>query len=162
MSSKEIIIKEIQSSDKVWITSLLVKQWGSTLIVSRGRIHDATIIPGFIAFKEEKPVGLITYVIENGECEIITLNSLLEHQGIGTYLVERVEDVAKEKQCKRLWLIETNDNTAALCFYQKRGFQLAALHKNAIKTSRKLKPQIPFIGRDGIPIRDELELEIKL
>jgi hypothetical protein len=59
-------------------------------------------------------------------------------------------------------LITTNDNVAALRFYQKRGFTLAALHKNALEQSRRLKPQIPLLGLDGIPLRDEIELEIFL
>jgi hypothetical protein len=48
----------------------------------------------------------------------------------------------------------------ALRFYQKQGFMIAALHRNAIAASRRLKPEIPEIGFDGIPIRDEIELEI--
>jgi hypothetical protein len=31
-----------------------------------------------------------------------------------------------------------------------------------VEQSRKLKPEIPLIGNDGIPIRDEIELEMKL
>jgi hypothetical protein len=59
-------------------------------------------------------------------------------------------------------LITTNDNTHALRFYQRRGLQLAALHRNAIEESRRLKPEIPQHGADGIPLRDELELELVL
>lgn len=58
-----------------------------------------------------------------------------------------------------MWLITTNDNTVALRFYQKRGFVLAAIHRNALEESRRLKPSIPLVGIDGIPIRDETELE---
>lgn len=29
---------------------------------------------------------------------------------------------------------------------------------NAVDKARKLKPEIPLIGNDGIPIRDEIEL----
>jgi hypothetical protein len=29
-----------------------------------------------------------------------------------------------------------------------------------VDAARMLKPKIPFIGSDGIPIRDEIELEI--
>ena len=50
----------------------------------------------------------------------------------------------------------------ALGFYQKRGFRLVAVHPGAVNESRKLKPEIPLIGNDGIPIRDEIELEIVL
>lgn len=35
----------------------------------------------------------------------------------------------------------------------------AQLYRNAVEAARRLKPQIPFIGNDGIPIRDEIELE---
>ena len=56
----------------------------------------------------------------------------------------------------------TNDNTFALRFYRKRGFQIAAMHRNAMKRSREPKPEIPLNDVDGIPIRDEIELEIIL
>jgi hypothetical protein len=59
-------------------------------------------------------------------------------------------------------LITTNDNTKALRFWQKRGFRLAAVHRNAVEKSRKIKPEIPLTGNDGIPIKDEIELEMAL
>lgn len=37
-----------------------------------------------------------------------------------------------------------------------------AVYPNAVSLSRKLKPEIPLIGNYGIPIRDEIELELKL
>jgi hypothetical protein len=40
--------------------------------------------------------------------------------------------------------------------------KLAALHRDAIAASRRLKPEIPETGLDGIPIRDELEFELPL
>jgi len=61
-----------------------------------------------------------------------------------------------------VWCITTNDNVAALRFCQRRGFVLVALHRGAIARSRELKPQISETGEDGIPIRDELELELGL
>jgi hypothetical protein len=36
---------------------------------------------------------------------------------------------------------------------------MAALHVNAIEESRKIKPQIPLYGFDGIPIMHEVEFE---
>jgi RimJ/RimL family protein N-acetyltransferase len=64
--------------------------------------------------------------------------------------------------CQRIWLITTNDNLHALKFCQKVGFHLVKIYRGAIRESRKLKPQIPEIGMHGIPIRDEIELEITL
>ena len=69
---------------------------------------------------------------------------------------------AREAGCTRLWLTTTNDNLDALRFYQRRGFVLAALYPDALIGSRPLKPEIPLIGAYGIPLRDELELEMEL
>jgi hypothetical protein len=48
-----------------------------------------------------------------------------------------------------------------LKFYQRRGFLLSALRPNAIEETRKRKP-IPLVDEAGIPIRDEIELEMTL
>ena len=79
---------------------------------------------------------------------------------IAASLIGAVMERAKAKGCRRLWLITTNDNLRALGFYQKRGFRLIALYPNAVKASRKLKPQISMKAANGILIRDELELEL--
>lgn len=36
---------------------------------------------------------------------------------------------------------------------------MARLHRNALDLSRKLKPEIPLIGENGIPMRHEIEFE---
>jgi ribosomal protein S18 acetylase RimI-like enzyme len=77
-------------------------------------------------------------------------------------LIEGVKSTAVSKKCRRIWLITTNDNTSGLRFYQKRGFVLSALYRNALEQSRELKPEIPSVGLDGIPLRDEIELELIL
>jgi len=155
-------IRAITEKDREWIRSLLNERWGSPDIVTRGRVHHADKLPGFIAYVEEQPKGLITYQIENEDCEIVSLDSLVSGRGIGSALIKPVIDLARSKNCNRLWLITTNDNTNALRFYQKFGFELVAVHRGAIKESRKLKPEIPEKGYDNIPIRDEIELEMKI
>jgi hypothetical protein len=35
-------------------------------------------------------------------------------------------------------------------------------YRNALEFAGKLKPEIPLIGNDGIPLRDEIELEMIL
>ena len=158
----EYVVRVIHGDDRRWISRLLKKYWGSTDVVTRGRIHRADSLPGFAAIDGKKPLGLITYRIEGADCEIITLNSLVEGAGIGSELLSAVRRVAEMSRCRRLWLITTNDNKPAIEFYKKRGFTVAAVHKDAIEESRKLKPEIPQIGVDGIPIRDEIEMEIYL
>jgi len=141
---------------------VLLENWASNIIVTRGISYQADLLPGFIAEFEGERAGILTYNINDSELEIITLNALVEGKGIGSALLEEVEKLAKMKKCKRIWVITTNDNVDALRFYQKREYKITSVHRYAIEESRKIKPQLPFIGKYGIPIRDEIEMEKQL
>ncbi len=156
-------IRGLESTDRNWIADKLDAAWGSTRVVSRGTLHYAHTLPGFtIVDEDDNPQGLVTYNIKMGECEIVTLNSFNEGIGVGSALIDAVRDAAESEKCTRLWVITTNDNTPAIRYYQKRGFKLVKVHPGAVTEARRLKPEIPLTGLDGIPIRDELELEIRL
>ena len=155
-------IQEINENYRPEVNRILWEEWNCPPIVSRGKLIDTTQLPGFLSVYGEEITGVITYQIENNECEIVTLNSFEERKGIGTALINEVLNIAKSNHCKRLWLITTNDDINAIRFYQKRGFDLKMVHINAIEISRRLKPSIPLIGMDDIPIKHELEFEILL
>jgi ribosomal protein S18 acetylase RimI-like enzyme len=157
--SLKIQVREREKEDSDWITGVLLDNWASNIIVTRGTSFQADLLPGFIAEIEGRRVGLLTYNITNMELEIITLNAIVEGKGVGTALLEEVENLARMKKCKRIWLITTNDNVDALRFYQKREYEIVSVHRYAIRESRKIKPQLPFVGKYGIPIRDEIEME---
>lgn len=157
-----ITIEEFSDNHREWARLLLEEHWGSCVSVSRGKKYRADLLPGFVAAIDDEPLGLVTYHISEKQCEIATLNSLREGVGIGTKLIEAAREAAVQAGCSRLWLITTNDNMAAVRFYQKLGFEIAIFHRNAMEQSRKLKPEIPLVGLDGIPIRDEIELEMRL
>jgi len=88
------------------------------------------------------------------------LDSLSENRGIGTRLLEEVIKISRNNGCNRVWLITSNDNTNAMRFYQKRGFEFKEVYINAIEDARKIKPQIPIVGYDNIPIKHEIEMEL--
>lgn len=152
-------VVQIGQSLRSSVATLLAEHWGSSVIVSRGRAHQAAELPGFVALAAGRLLGLVTYQVEGTQCQIVTLDSLHERQGIGAALLERVVAVAKEAGCRRVWLITTNDNTPAIRYYQRHGFDLVALHRRALEVSRQIKPEIPPVGLDGIPLRHELEFE---
>jgi ribosomal protein S18 acetylase RimI-like enzyme len=108
-------------SDRAWAAGVLRASWGGTEILSRGRSHDAATLPGLVAELDGDPVGLATYAIEEGQCELVTLDSLAPRRGVGGALLDGVVLAAREAGCARVWLVTTNDNLAALRFYQRRG-----------------------------------------
>ena len=135
--------------------------WGET-VVSRGRSWRPADLPAFVATVGDEPAGLVTWRVEDDEAELVSIEARVAGRGVGTALLRAVRAAAADAGCRRLWLVTTNDNTSALRFYQRRGWVLAAVHLGAVEASRRLKPSIPLRGDDGIPIRDELELECAL
>lgn len=162
MDSSCFTIRPVEAEDTDWVLCL-VREWGADFIVSRGRKLFPTRLPGFCAVGSDGDrIGLATYEIVDQECQMVTLHALQPYRGVGTALTMAVRDAALSAGCRRLWLITTNDNIDALRFYQRRGFELAAVHRNLRDVARRLKPSIPLVGNYGIPIRDEIELELRL
>jgi len=153
-------IKEITKD--VQIDQFFMDHWGSEFIVSKGEQLYGHDLDALAIFSGEEIVGLLTYFVKDSDCEIVSLDSLREKQGIGTALIEKMIEKAKDFKIKRLWLMTTNDNTDAMRFYQKRGFVFKAVYPNVIEESRKLKKNIPKYGNYNIPIRDEIEFEYPL
>lgn len=157
-----MLIRLAHAADLDFIRAELRRHWGGVDISSRGKWFKADALPALVAEIDGSPAGLLTYVIEAGECEVITLSSVVESRGVGAALLERAVQIAREDRCRRVFLTTTNDNLRAIGFYQRRGWTFCALHRNAMDVARRAKPDIPATGLNGIPLRDELELEIKL
>jgi len=73
-----------------------------------------------------------------------------------------VARVARARGCRRLWLVTTQDNRSALAFYRSVGWRQVAVHRGAVREARRLKPEIPERGEGGVPIEDEVELELEI
>jgi HAD superfamily hydrolase (TIGR01509 family) len=162
MDSASFTVRQLQASDREWVLQMMLG-WGADFIVSRGRKVYAADLPGLCAVADDgRPIGLATYEIVSDGCELVTLDALEQFRGVGTALVLAVRAAAVTAGCRRLWLITTNDNLDALRFYQRRDFKLAALRRDSLQLSRRLKPSIPLVGNYGICLRDEIELEMSL
>jgi ribosomal protein S18 acetylase RimI-like enzyme len=155
-------IRPTDEHDRSFIRELITRRWKAEAVVAHGEIFYPAELPGFIAEQDNEILGLITYKISDVQCEIITLDSLKEGQGIGTQLVDAVKVKAIGTSCTQVGVITTNDNLPALGFYQKHGFKIKAIAPNAIEGARLLKPSIPQTGFQGIPIRDEIKLEMSI
>lgn len=155
-------LQRISGQSREKINAFIKAQWYTTEMILRGQVVDMTRAEGFFAQENQEIIGLITYAISGEVMEILSLDSLRPNQGLGTALLERVVREAKERGCSQIVVITTNDNLHALGFYQRRGFDLARLFRNAMEVSRRLKPEIPLIGENNIPLRHEIELELIL
>jgi ribosomal protein S18 acetylase RimI-like enzyme len=152
----------LDATDFKQVREIMVKEWGSDYVIVHSDIIHPAELAGYKIVDGEELVGLITYIVRGQECEIVTLNSFREGEGIGETLVKTVEKYALSQQCKTCMLVTTNDNLNALGFYQKRGFYISEVRPGAVDESRKVKLSIPMVAENGIPIRDEISLIKKI
>jgi GNAT superfamily N-acetyltransferase len=104
----------------------------------------------------------LLYEFHDGECEIMVLESVAQNIGVATALIERVKQAARLGGASKVIVQTSNDNTHAFQFYQRRGFTIRQFRFGALDAARQLKPSIPLVGEDGIPLRDEIEFEIEV
>lgn len=154
----EMLVTELSDDDRKWVQERTELLFGGDFVVSRDEVHDPHRLPGYIATEGPERIGLVTYNITGEDCEVVSIDSLCQFMGVGTLLLERVEEVARAAGCARLWAITTNDNLDAQRFFQKRGFVLSAVRLGSMSKIRLLKPNVPKVGYYGIPVRDEIEL----
>ncbi|OGK43098.1 hypothetical protein A3A46_02990 [Candidatus Roizmanbacteria bacterium RIFCSPLOWO2_01_FULL_37_13] len=153
---------ETPTEENSEIVDFLNAHWGSKYIVSRGKKVNVALLPHVMARdRDRKLIGLATYQLNKQKktCELVSINAVIQGQGIGSELLKRAEREAKKSGCEKIWLITINDNSEAAAFYIKLGYRLVKVHLNALDISRKLKPEIPKIGNHGIPLLDEWEFE---
>ena len=155
-------IERISNETRDLVNQFFIDNWFSTDMSIRGEIIDGTKLDGFLLQEENTIIGLVTYTFFGDICEIVSLDSKRENIGIGSALLKEIEKIAIDNNCKKMRLITTNDNMRALQFYQKRGYCLTKLYSNAMEEVRKVKPNVPALGDNDIPLRDEIELEKQL
>jgi ribosomal protein S18 acetylase RimI-like enzyme len=154
-----IDVRTLEEGDRGWLERVLREQTAGPMMVSRGRLHDGLALPGFVALHEDERAGALLHRIDDDELEVVFIATTVRGVGAGASLLDAAVELASRERCRRAWLVTTNDNTNAIRFYQRAGWDLVALHHHAVETSRALKPAIPDTGNDGIPIRHELEFE---
>ena len=158
MNEPEIRIRPVDEDDRPMLAWLVAGLWGSEIVAVHGTSLRPAELGGFIAERSGRVAGLLTYQLVGDMLEIVTLNAIDRHAGIGTLLIDAAVDQARRFGCREVRLTTTNDNVDALRFYQRRGFRLAELRPGAVDQARRLKPEIPRVGDYGIPLRDEIDL----
>jgi ribosomal protein S18 acetylase RimI-like enzyme len=158
MREQDVVVRTVIESDRPTVEWLTTQLWGAPEVVVHDGVFYPAALPGFIAERAGRIAGLLTYDVRPGVLEIVTINAMDQHTGIGTMLIEAIRAEAKRRGCHEITLTTTNDNLGALRFYQRRGFRLAALRPGAVDRSRLRKPEIPRTGDYGIPLHDEIDL----
>lgn len=157
----DIRYRESTPEDSDQIALMMQEHWGGEPLVVRAKNYFPSKLNGVIAQRADKWVGFLFYDFQGNDCEIIVFEVFEKFKGIGTKILDKFKEIARNKRCERIYLMTHNDNLDALRFYQTRGFHICGIHLNSMEIARQIKPG-PEIGDYGIPIRDEIDLELML
>ena len=152
----------ITSTDREWVRKICLQEWMDEIVVVHDQVFHPDQLDGFKAIINGQPVGLICYQFNAKDCEIILLNSFNPGLGVGSALIQAVEEAAMNKSLETCFLVTTNDNQNAIRFYQNAGYIVKEVRQDAVTRARLIKPSIPLTNEDGVPITDEILMEKKL
>jgi GNAT superfamily N-acetyltransferase len=158
MEFRPWIVRRGEASDESWIEKTLAQNWGGAKVIVNDEIVDLLEHMTLIAGERN---GLIIFRLVP-KPELLFLEALVPNAGVGTALLDAVVEYLRNLGASQLSVTTTNDNLNALSFYQRHGFRLSELRPGAVDRARLLKPTIPLIAENGIPICDELELLVQI
>jgi ribosomal protein S18 acetylase RimI-like enzyme len=154
-------VRPLRPDDREWGRSLILERWDDEIVVGHGITWRPAELDGFVAQDDDGAlVGLLTFDVADGVLEVATIDALREREGIGTALmlaaIERAHAAALSVR-----VMTTNDNAPAIAFYQRLGFRVVEVRAGAVAESRSIKPSIPLVGVGGVPVTDEVLLELR-
>ncbi|MDG4759455.1 GNAT family N-acetyltransferase [Micromonospora sp. WMMD710] len=155
-------VRPARPAERTAIDALHEREWGGPYVVAHDTRHDVRTLPTLVALDATAAVvGALTYRVDGDGLEVVTLVAAAPGGGASTALLAAATATATGAGLARVWLITSNDNLRALRFYQRRGMRLVHVDRGAVDRARRLKPEIPLVGEDGIPLHDELVLELR-
>ena len=155
-----IRVRQARDEDRAALTALHEREWGGPVVVVHDTRYDLRDLPALVAADDGGAfAGALVYRVDTDGLEVVSLAASTPGTGAGSALLAAAEEVAAAAGADRIWLVTTNDNLGALRFYQRRGLRIVAVDAGAVDRARAVKPAIPHVGADGIPLHDELRLE---
>lgn len=145
--------------DREYIRNYWESTWGLPVVSTR-RTYDPEDVQGLV-YRDEwgEPQGLITWHIEGDAAELVTVDAYQQGRHVGGRLLNAAEAELLKRGVRYLMIVTTNDNLRALGFYVRHGYRITRIDLDGVDRVRKLKPNVPRTGHDGLPLRDMIELE---
>lgn len=152
----------LEPVDQEFIRRQWSQLWGIPIVSTR-RSFEPQDVQGLVWRDEWGEVqGLITWHIEGDEAEFVTVDAYQQGRHIGGRLLDGAEAELRKRGVRRARIVTTNDNLRAVAFYVRRGYRLMRIELDGVERVRKVKPGVPLIGNENIPLRDMYELEKEL
>ncbi len=151
---------EIRRAIKEEIAADWVAFTGGPPVVAVLGVYEPGDVEGVVVRDPEtERGGVLTWWADGERAEIVSVHAEPPGIGTGTRLMDAAEEELCRRGVKRIELATTNDNLRALKFYVRRGYRLVRVDLDAMDRVRRIKPGVPHMGRDGLPLCDMWVLE---
>jgi ribosomal protein S18 acetylase RimI-like enzyme len=157
-SRPPLTIRPATPADRTRIVELAA--YGEVEVESFGHSYRIDMLPAYVACDEDDIVGVASYAREGDATNLVMLNVLPQWQGRGAArdLIAAVADMTRAEGAKRVILSTSNDDLPALGLYQRLGFVITrVLVGNILEHHGGVE-----LGFAGIPVRDEIQMELRL
>jgi GNAT superfamily N-acetyltransferase len=116
-------------------------------------------LPAYVACDDGTIVGAASYTCAGDVFDLVMLNVLPQWRGRGvaTGLINAVVQEARTQGVNRVFATVTNDDLPGLGLFQRLGFVITGVLVGRLAKSGSVES-----GFDGIPVRDEIQLELTL
>jgi ribosomal protein S18 acetylase RimI-like enzyme len=155
-----LTIRPATPADRPRIAELAETFWGEIEIECFDRSYQVDALPAYVACDGDEIVGVASYAREGSAVNLVMLNVLPRWQGRGTAreLIATVSAAARAEGADRLIVATTNDDLPALSLYQRLGFTITAVVVGKlVEHHGGVEP-----GFAGIPVRDEVRMELRM
>lgn len=141
---------------------LVVDTWGDDALIIYGRPHRTADMRLLEAVNTDgERLGMAYYKINN---TMVLLGAIVitgpGKNGIASQLFDAVVAETKAAGMRKIRACTSNDNFAAMHFYQSRGMRFLSLYPGAVDAFRAMRPGLIKVGPNGIPVRDMIELDL--
>jgi ribosomal protein S18 acetylase RimI-like enzyme len=155
-----LTIRPATPAERARIAGLADYFWGEVEVVCFGRSYRVDALPATVACDGNEIVGFVSHVREGDAVNVVMLNVLPRWQGRGAAraLIVAVAEVARTEGAARIIVATTNDDLPALGLYQRLGFTITEVRVGKLLEHHGgVEP-----GFAGIPVRDEVRMELRL
>ena len=155
-----LTIRPATPGDRPQITALVAYFRDSVQVVRCGHAHQVDALPAYVACDDDRIVGVACYARADDALSLVVFNVLPRWQGRGaaTDLIMAGIQEAQAQGIARVIATIANDDLPGLGLYQRLGFAI-----KGVLVGRLAKPHGDVeLGFDGIPVRDEIQLELTL
>jgi ribosomal protein S18 acetylase RimI-like enzyme len=156
-----VMTREATDAERPAALDLFQQDFGRTRVATLGDVVDLAAADTLVAELEGAVAGALAWRRHGDGLHIVALatDPMWQRSGVGGYLLAEAEVLARRLALARLVVTTSNDNLPGLYFYQRHGYRIVEVVRDAVAAHPELHP-VP--GFADIPPIDELRLEKRL